>query len=139
MPLPKILAWSNDDMNPIGAEYIFMERATGVQLLECWDTMPSHDHIQLISNVSKMIKQMAALFPAYCSMYFTDVPIDHMLTERMAGAFCIGPHCGTSHWNSAPHESLLCDKVNAAPGPCKSRSPRTVSDREMLPDKANRV
>jgi len=117
-----------------------MERATGVQLLECWDTMPSHDHIQLISNVSKMIKQMAALeFPTYGSMYFTEAPIDHMLTEKIAGGFCIGPHCGTSYWDSALHDSLLCDKVNTAPGPCKPRSIRAVSNHTMSPDKANRV
>jgi hypothetical protein len=40
IPVPKVLAWSATDQNPVQAEYIIMEEARGSQLHEVWQDLP---------------------------------------------------------------------------------------------------
>jgi len=124
IPLPKVLAWTADATNPVGAEYILMEHAAGVQLHGRWDGKSSYDHIQVVKNASMITKQMAALdFPAYGSVVFADTPIDVSRKKAFDDGFRTGPHCGTLFWNSAPGESLLCRGSSADCGPCKPSIP----------------
>ncbi|OAL75077.1 hypothetical protein A7D00_0675 [Trichophyton violaceum] len=69
IPVPKVLAWSSDSKNPVGAEYIILEKAKGVQLTK---------------------------FPAYGNLYFRHsipnlphVPLDKELDP--SSQYCIGP------------------------------------------------
>ncbi|KAF1837684.1 hypothetical protein BDW02DRAFT_576964 [Decorospora gaudefroyi] len=39
MPVPRVLAWSATDQNPVQAEYITMEEASGSQLHEVWQDL----------------------------------------------------------------------------------------------------
>lgn len=39
IPVPKVLAWSATDQNPVESEYIIMEEAEGTQLHEAWKDM----------------------------------------------------------------------------------------------------
>lgn len=39
MPVPKVFAWNADAANPVGAEYIVIERVPGVQVFKKWDKM----------------------------------------------------------------------------------------------------
>jgi len=128
IPLPKVIAWSDNKTNPIGAEYIFMEHAIGVQLHDRWDDMSSYDHVRLIQNASLMIKQMAAIdFSGYGSLYFTDAPIDDVHKKAIGDGFCIGPHCGALYWNSAPGETSLYGASSADHGPCEQNSIGMIS------------
>jgi hypothetical protein len=40
IPVPKVLAWSATDQNPVQAEYIIMEEAKGSQLHVMWQGLP---------------------------------------------------------------------------------------------------
>lgn len=40
LPVPRVLAWSATDQNPVQAEYIIMEEASGSQLHEVWQDLP---------------------------------------------------------------------------------------------------
>jgi hypothetical protein len=40
IPVPRVLAWSATDQNPVQAEYIIMEEARGSQLHEVWQDLP---------------------------------------------------------------------------------------------------
>lgn len=40
IPVPRVLAWSATDQNPVQAEYIIMEEARGSRLHEVWRDLP---------------------------------------------------------------------------------------------------
>ena len=50
IPVPKVLAWSASDQNPVQAEYIIMEEAKGFQLHEVWQELPLRTKCDIIRN-----------------------------------------------------------------------------------------
>jgi hypothetical protein len=40
IPVPRVLAWSATDQNPVQAEYIIMEEARGAPLHDVWQDLP---------------------------------------------------------------------------------------------------
>ncbi|KAJ5101759.1 kinase-like domain-containing protein [Penicillium alfredii] len=46
-----VLAWSADSTNPVGAEYIVMERVPGVQIFKKWDEMGESNRISIIKRL----------------------------------------------------------------------------------------
>lgn len=121
LPVPKILDWSDDGSNPIGAEYIIMEHVAGVRLHERWSTMNCLQHMQCVKALSMMIKEMAAItFPGYGSIYFSEIPIDSQLKLDLVDGFCLGPHCGTMYWNCNINDARIHSNENRNHGPCKS-------------------
>ncbi|RMZ30115.1 hypothetical protein D0859_05782 [Hortaea werneckii] len=103
-----ILDWSDDNSNPVGTEYIFMEHAAGDQLHNLWNEMSSLQHLAVIQSISRMIGQMTNLkFPAFGSIYFQDAPVEPAMKFTFEDGFCIGPHCGPVYWNCSPGEGSL--------------------------------
>ena len=119
--MPRILDWSDDRLNPIGAEYIIMEHVAGVRLHERWPTMNGQQHMLCVKALSIMISEMAAIaFPGYGSLYFSDAPMDPNLKLDFADGFCLGPHCGATYWNCSTDEARIYGDRNHNRGPCKS-------------------
>lgn len=52
MPVPEVLTWSCDALNPVGNEYIVMEKAKGRQLVEVWGEMDQAQKFKLIQTLS---------------------------------------------------------------------------------------
>lgn len=48
IPVPKVLAWSATDQNPVRAEYIIMEEARGSQLHEVWQDLSLRTKSEII-------------------------------------------------------------------------------------------
>ncbi len=119
--MPRILDWSDDSSNPVGAEYIIMEHVAGVRLDERWSTMNSHQHILCVKALSMMIEEMVAIsFPGYGSLYFSDAPFDPHLKLETDHGFCLGPHCGATYWNCNTDEERIYGNSNHNRGPCES-------------------
>ncbi|KAL8798189.1 MAG: hypothetical protein Q9182_006881 [Xanthomendoza sp. 2 TL-2023] len=71
IPAPTLLAWSADATNPVGAEYIIMEKAPGIQLFKVWDDLSPANRLQLIKSLTLLEQQFANVrFPAYGNLYF---------------------------------------------------------------------
>lgn len=156
IPVPRVLSWSSDSSNPVGAEYIIMEKAAGVPLFQQWAKMTEFEKLQLIKNLTKLEAQLSAIrFPAYGGLYprtlmnrltrSLDIDIDPSET------FCIGPSCDRSF----DSEGLEFDQ-----GPCtlpvqhefsfaknshrgfdlklwiSNRKPRIASDIKQVPTKS---
>lgn len=118
LPVPRILDWSDDSSNPIGAEYIIMENVAGVRLHERWSTMTSLQHMRCVKELSMMIKEMVAItFPGYGSLYFSDAPFDPHLKLELDHGFCIGPHCESTYWNCNTNENRIYGNSNNNHGP----------------------
>ncbi|KAI7085373.1 hypothetical protein KC356_g5914 [Hortaea werneckii] len=120
IPVPTILDWSDDDSNPVGTEYIFMDHAAGDQLHNRWDKMSSLQHLQVVQSISRMIGQMTNLeFLAFGSIYFQDAPLDPASKIELQDGFCIGPHCGPVYWNCSSGEGRLYGNDGYDQGPWK--------------------
>lgn len=120
IPIPKILAWSDDPSNPIGSEYIIMEHAAGVQLHQRWPTMDLSERLHCIRNIFLTLKDLAKLkFSTYGSLYLADAPLLSGLKLAEDPEFCIGPHCGTMFWDCNPGQPMWYHDIEPNQGPCK--------------------
>jgi hypothetical protein len=73
IPVPRVLAWSSDPSNPVGAEYIIMEKATGVQLFNTWSTMSDSDRFELVQRTTELEGELASIrFPPSGSLYLRE-------------------------------------------------------------------
>ncbi|GKZ78096.1 hypothetical protein AnigIFM56816_001480 [Aspergillus niger] len=122
LPIPKVLDWSDDPANAIGTEYIIQEHVEGVNLHQTWPNMNSEQHMLCTKALSMVIKQMASLdFPAYGSLYFSNVPLEAHLQIPFEQGFCIGPHCSPIFWNRNPGELELYGGPSPNCGPFMQR------------------
>ncbi|KAF4215038.1 hypothetical protein CNMCM8980_008787 [Aspergillus fumigatiaffinis] len=116
IPVSKVLAWSCDALNPVGIEYIVMDKARGYQLGEVWGEMNQLQKYKVIQNLVMLESQLASLkFPGYGNLYIRHsvrhigrvIPIDDV--------YCIGPVYNASWFpqfdnkNDAGPWENLCD------------------------------
>jgi hypothetical protein len=68
-----VLAWSSrGEGNPVGAEYIIMEKAAGVQLDKVWPKMGIKDRFEVVKAISWCQKAwMSTSFAQYGSLYYS--------------------------------------------------------------------
>ncbi|KAE8316763.1 phosphotransferase enzyme family protein [Aspergillus transmontanensis] len=102
IPAPRVFSWSSDDSNPVGAEYVIMEKATGVPLFTQWGKMAEIDKLKLIRNLTKLEAQLAAVrFSAYGGLY-RRADVSRLQCQELGGSidpfnmFCVGPSCDRS-------------------------------------------
>ncbi|KAH7381591.1 kinase-like domain-containing protein [Pyrenochaeta sp. MPI-SDFR-AT-0127] len=123
VPVPKVLAWNADSLNPVGAEYIMMEKAPGIQLFNVWADMSDLDQLCVVKQLTKLEGEITKIrFPASGSLYLrksmaeddTYVPLNQEVDP--SGQFCIGPSCergwsavaktASSRYNRGPWPTL---------------------------------
>ncbi|KAJ5952684.1 uncharacterized protein N7479_011097 [Penicillium vulpinum] len=113
IPVPKVLAWSADSTNPVGAEYIVMERVPGVQIFKKWDEMGESNRISIIKRLTQWERELAEIpFPASGSLYHKSSLKDHELISLDPsvdpdGLFCVGPSCDSA-WPIQHSPSVHC-------------------------------
>ncbi|RMD45109.1 hypothetical protein DV735_g117, partial [Chaetothyriales sp. CBS 134920] len=100
IPVPKVLGWSSDASNPVGAEYIFMEKAPGAQLFEKYGEMSELQKFTVLERLTELESELTKFrFPVYGSLYLRESmsPTDKFenLSQDLdpAQLFCIGPSC----------------------------------------------
>jgi hypothetical protein len=70
VPVPRVISWSSDNSNAVGAEYIIIEKATGIPLFQEWGSMTDFEKQQLIKNLTRLEPQFAKIkFSAYGGLY----------------------------------------------------------------------
>ncbi|KAL9631712.1 MAG: hypothetical protein Q9204_004111 [Flavoplaca sp. TL-2023a] len=123
VPTPKLLAWNANATNPVGAEYIIMEKAPGVQLFTVWDDVSAADRINLIKSLTQLERQLATIkFPAYGSLYHRQSiskpseRIDLDMSVDPAGHYCVGPSCFPA-WTNGSTTADLNSMLDM--GPCE--------------------
>ncbi|KAL3456015.1 phosphotransferase family protein [Aspergillus heterothallicus] len=111
--VPGVYTWSSDAANPVGAEYIIMEKIAGISLAEAWESMQTADRYEVIEQIVQMEKELAGLeFPAYGGLYLrgalsSSVP-QYALSQELdpQGVFCIGPSCRRHWWDGDLDDDL---------------------------------
>ncbi|KAM5485306.1 hypothetical protein MaudMau93_005459 [Microsporum audouinii] len=70
VPAPEVYAWCSDPANPVGAEYIIMEKAAGVPLFKIWGEISQLDKLELIKRLTMIEHELSSIqLPAYGSLY----------------------------------------------------------------------
>ncbi|GIZ41529.1 hypothetical protein CKM354_000483000 [Cercospora kikuchii] len=118
IPVPKVLDWSSKaDCNPVGGEYIIMEKAKGVSLDTVWPRMKLADRLAILRTLVELQNIWAsAPFPAYGSLYYDSdlssgtqsVPCESPASSSGA-AFVIGPIEGRD-WNDDGRNMIDFDR-----------------------------
>lgn len=104
VPVPKVLAWSSKAKeNGIGAEYIIMETAQGVQLSNVWTDLDARQKKNVTNSIIEAEQRLLdAKFSQYGSLYYkSDIPEADRAPRLYADVsrpddgseakFCIGP------------------------------------------------
>lgn len=114
---PKVYSWCSTRTNPVGAEYIIMEKLDGTPLGEIWYTMSPKDQLRIMKQIVEWEARFMSLkFPASGSLYYRkDVLSGESipLSDHGDRGFCIGPIAHYSWWHEKRAE-LQTDR-----GPCE--------------------
>jgi hypothetical protein len=100
-PVPKVLAWSSTAENPVGAEYILMEKVNGVQLDEIWERLAVEVKLKVVKKIATYQEAWTSTcFSQYGGLYYKqDLPsstpgleyIDKEGRRIVNDRFAIGP------------------------------------------------
>ncbi|GLA63040.1 phosphotransferase enzyme [Aspergillus tubingensis] len=101
IPVPQLYGYSPSEDNPVGVEYILMEKAMGVGLHNKWHGMSKRDRHKLASSFVESERKFFNIpFGSIGSLYFkTDIKQDHQAAlyapdvphNEDSEVFCIGP------------------------------------------------
>ncbi|KAJ5259346.1 hypothetical protein N7478_012327 [Penicillium angulare] len=70
LPVPEVLAYSTTSDNPIGAEYILMERVYGESLSSRWLSLTTDEVKHVMTQIASIERKIFDFqFPAYGSLY----------------------------------------------------------------------
>jgi hypothetical protein len=110
VPVPRVLGWSADSRNPVGVEYLIMERASGIPLETRWFDLSKQERHHLVTSLVDIETKLFGIpFGHSGSIYYTkDVP-SHLRKDLYAEAagpamvsaderFCIGPTTDYMFW-----------------------------------------
>lgn len=100
---PEVYAWCSTKVNPVGAEYIIMEKLDGTPLGNRWFSLTPKDQYKIMTQIVEWETRLMSLkFPASGSLYYLkDIPSEKRtrLEDPSSMAFCIGPIAHYSWWH----------------------------------------
>ncbi|KEY83884.1 phosphotransferase enzyme [Aspergillus fumigatus] len=99
IPVPRVFAWSSKKDQPVGVEYIIMEKAAGNELSTSWPTMDISDKVDIVSQLADIQAKIAAVdFGCYGSLFYRGDIEGGFNVPGIADQFCIGPSCDIRFW-----------------------------------------
>lgn len=112
LPVPEVLAHSTSSDNPIGAEYILMERVKGESLSSRWLSLTTDELKDIMTQIADMERKISDFhFPAYGSLYHKK-DLDGETQVPIVEDFCIGPVSARQFWHGQR------SKTEIDRGPC---------------------
>jgi hypothetical protein len=108
IPVPRIYAWSTDDSNATGAEYILEEKAEGQPLGSVWSQLSNDYKLSIVKQIVGIEKKLASVaLPRHGCIYyqadlesrpqkpaFTSIPKQ----SNVLDGFAIGPLTHPKYW-----------------------------------------
>jgi hypothetical protein len=137
LPVPRIYASSSDPSNPVGAEYIIEEKASGQSLGTLWYQWPIESKLSMVSQVVDLERNLASIsFRKHgCIYYKTDLECKALAAESLRpqhlaiesdttrldpsalSKFALGPVTDARLWEGE-RATMALDR-----GPCKLKTP----------------
>lgn len=124
LPVPEIYAWSSEaSSNSVGAEYIIMEKASGVELTRVWPKLLGNERGKIVRQIVQFQKSFtASSFPGIGSLYYAEsldngvssIPVKRgpLETTSRSKKFVIGP-INDQRFFEEGRGDIDCDR-----GPC---------------------
>ncbi|KAH7372259.1 kinase subdomain-containing protein [Pyrenochaeta sp. MPI-SDFR-AT-0127] len=102
VPVPDVLNYSTTKENPVGAEYIIMEKAQGEELGDRWFTLPDIDRAKLIGRLSQIEQRLFSIpLPASGSIFYKKDLDSSIPAKEIPGTeFCTGPSVEQRWWHA---------------------------------------
>ncbi|KAL4901098.1 hypothetical protein BDW74DRAFT_170448 [Aspergillus multicolor] len=104
--VPRVLAWNSDAANPVGAEFIIMDKMGGVALAEAWATMNTIERYKILNQIVQFEKELTNIVLPTCSNLFLRESLPAAIRQYRLppeldpeGLFCIGPSCKRTWWH----------------------------------------
>lgn len=125
LPVPRVLSWSSDSENGVGAEYILQEKSTGVRLGSVWKEWPKQSKFGLIARIAEMEDTLTQInFHKHGCIYFKDdlrslagetepIVMEKGSESQTLDKYSIGPLTSSELWEGSRKEMRL------ERGPCK--------------------
>lgn len=111
LPVPKVLAYSCDKTNPIGAEYLVLEKIEGRQLSGQWFTMDMKTRVKIMRQIVDIeTRFMNLAFPASGSLYYQR---DLKESDRMHPIAGSSRYRSVRRWSDCPIR-VVVSRTNAA-------------------------
>ncbi|RAH45648.1 aminoglycoside phosphotransferase family protein [Aspergillus brunneoviolaceus CBS 621.78] len=107
IPVPRVISWSSSpEVNPVGAEYILMERVEGQQLSDVWDDMSEAQRFGLAKSLVGIERKLVnAKFALHGSLYYRDtfprgrgIAALEIADQEGPSKFVLGPTTQRSFW-----------------------------------------
>ncbi|KAE8152193.1 kinase-like domain-containing protein [Aspergillus avenaceus] len=125
IPIPRVYAWSSEASNPVGAEYILEEKATGQPLGKLWDTLSISGRLAIVDQIVALERKLASIsFPKHGCLYY-----ESDLNSRSANYERLDTLGGTTSISSLCRKGKL---TNLAIGP--STNPRLWEGKRVSMD-----
>jgi hypothetical protein len=124
IPTPRIYDWSAQADNPVGSEYMIMEKMRGRDLHEIWYSMSIEERMNMVQQIVHLENQLFEIsLPAYGSIYLKEshphgIPTVNLLNDPEGDKFCIGPSTELLWWYANRGE------LGANGGPCELQTCR---------------
>ncbi|GKZ93380.1 hypothetical protein AnigIFM59636_006451 [Aspergillus niger] len=114
LPVPRVYAYSTDAKNPVGSEYMIMEKLPGRPLGDRWFELSDRERLKVLLQLVQLEAKLHAIeLPASGSIYYaSDLPSDSPRIVIPNSNFCIGPNAALQWWFEE-RASLRVDR-----GPC---------------------
>ncbi|EFR01039.1 serine/threonine protein kinase [Nannizzia gypsea CBS 118893] len=129
IPIPKVLAW-NSSSNPLGAEYVVMEKAKGGELETAWYSIGFDERKTVVKKLVAIESHLFKIkLPAFGSLYHTD-SLPHgtdMVVLPDNNAFCVGPSVELLWWYHKREEL----KTNRGPWKSPAELLKSIGLREI--------
>ncbi|KAL4808109.1 kinase-like domain-containing protein [Aspergillus unguis] len=99
LPVPEVLAYSASSDNPVGAEYILMERVEGESLSSRWLSRTTDEVKEVMTQIADMERRIFDFqFPAFGSLYYKK-DLDGETQVPIVDDFVIGPVSARQFWH----------------------------------------
>lgn len=119
-PVPQVYAWNArvDNDNPVGAEYIIMEKISGVPLSRVWWDLQPNMKLKIFLQIFSFQKKWTETrFTGFGSLYYAkDIrprhggPLYVKHGEPVSSAeFALGPATGRE-WSDGGRQDIKCDR-----------------------------
>ena len=108
IPVPKVIAYNSNSENPLGFEWILLEKIGGIPSADAWKHMDTGRKVKLTEVLAENLQQLASLpFPKIGNLYFSDV--QNQISNRI-----ICSNRSESEDSTKPHDSNAFTSSNEA-------------------------
>lgn len=114
--MPKVLAYcSRAGESKLGAEYIVMEKAAGIELGRVWDDLKPKERLAIVQQIARITCNLAQFrFPYYGSLY-RKADLELFESKAIGDDFAVGPTVNRAWFDDGRGE------VDVHRGPCMCR------------------